>query len=261
MRARSVGGQHELGARRRWRPPRPGVRAPTSAVLTAGLPSTQASAIWLSGDAARLGHLAAQPLHHADVASCRLSPRKMRLAEGDARRAPVRLGRTSRGGGERAGQQAVAERAVAHHPDAVVAHSTGTRLLLHPPVEACGSPPGDVHAPDAHAGFHLLDGEVRHAHEADLARPARSRPARECFLERRRRCPASGSGRRPPSRCGAASGSRRPRAGCWPASRRAAARRARRGPHSTPHLVTRMTSCAAPLAARCPTTSSECPPP
>jgi hypothetical protein len=99
-------------------------------VLTTGFRRTHASAICHRH--AQVGHLPAEPVDHRDVPG-EVLRREDRLAEGDALRAPVGLGE-ARLRGERAGEEAVAERPVAHDADAV-ARAVREHLALHAPVE------------------------------------------------------------------------------------------------------------------------------
>src|SRR5215208_3022547 len=60
------------------------------------------------------------------------------------------------------------ERAIPHDADPLLG-AEGKDLLFHPPVEQVVADLDDVDRPDGHTLAHLLDGEVRHADEADLA--------------------------------------------------------------------------------------------
>ena len=233
-----------------------GVRAPTSAVLIAGWPSTQASAIWLSGTP-RGSATSRRSRSTTATLVLKLSPRKIGWPKATPLPRQSRAGSKRRGLGEGAGEQAVAERAVAHHADAV-APAVRERLLLLAPVEHVVADLRDVHAAGAHALGEHGAGEVRHADEAraagghDLLERAHASP--------RTASPASGqwtsstSTQSVRSRLRLASTSARmlarleSRSGPgWPGGRRL-----------TPHLVTRMTSRRRLSSARA-TTSSEWP--
>src|SRR5262249_42735293 len=68
--------------------------------------------------APRVGDLAAEPLHHGDIRP-EVVAAKDRLPEGHAVASPVVPRIEARGGSECAGQETMAQRAVAHDADAV----------------------------------------------------------------------------------------------------------------------------------------------
>ena len=129
-----------------------GVRAPISAVLIAGCPSTHASAIWLT-DTPRGSATSRRIRSTTPTFVLKLSAAEDRLAERHAG----------------AGQESVAERAVAHDSDAV-REARRERLLLLSPVEHMIAHMGDVDAARAQAFGDHRGGEVRDADETRATR-------------------------------------------------------------------------------------------
>src|SRR5499426_3811619 len=115
--------------------------------------------------ASRLGDLAPDSLGDGHVRA-EVVAAEDGLAEGDAVATPVARGIEAGRGGEGAREQAVAERAVAHDPDAFL-ETVREGLVLLAPVEHVITHLGHIYSPRAHALGEHGTREVRDAHEAD----------------------------------------------------------------------------------------------
>src|SRR5215471_12367869 len=141
-----------------------GVRAPTSAVLTAGWPSTHASAIWLSGTP-RGSAISRRSRSTTSRFAVKLSRRKIGWPNATPLPRQSREGSNAVTRVKAPVKQSMPEGAVAHHADAV-GLAERKRLALLSAVEHVIADLQHVDAPRAHALGHHDLGEIRHPDEA-----------------------------------------------------------------------------------------------